>query len=214
MAALLNIFWIWSEHGLEASVAVLVGKIHSGIVQKVALGNADLHSPGPVQSDGKEGEAALLPFAYFGAGISRFERGKELALKAIVAFTCIWHECLAVAPDIECRLLAVNLEGSFEVGHKTVSGALVVGTKYYRIALAAERELIIGLLNLGLAVHDRRKNAVYAALDGLFNFDVLTEHGAVVKSHAKRRGLDDGRAAHLHRPEGLRACRNIYGKLS
>ena len=214
VAALLHLFGIRGEYTLKGRVAVLVGQEHAGVIQQVALRDADLHACRGIQGDGEEGQAAALPFAELRNRIGGFEGVEELAFVALAAPADVGNEALGVLSEAESRLLRHHVERSLAVRHEAVGGAVVVGPEDDAVALAAEREFVVCLMNLSLTVDYGGDVAVDAAADGLADLHVAAEHDAVVQGQGKGRRLQHRRAVHGYRPCSLRSGRYLHLQLA
>ena len=208
--ALLDLFGVRSEHGLERGVAVFVGKVHSGIVQKVAFGDADLHSAGSIQGDGQEGQTAFLPFADILPHVEILKGGEELAFESVVALLRVWDEGLGVFREDEFRLLRNHLERSFSGGCETICGTIVICAEDNAVSAALQSKLVVRLLHLRLTVYGRSDCAADATPGGFAHFHVFAKGCSVVQSEGKGRRGENLHPFARNRPCELFARGDFY----
>ena len=121
--ALLDILWIRSIYALKAVIALGIAQIHAGIVQEVALGNAELHSVVGAQRNRQESEAFRSPFREIEYAVEILERIVELLVPRL-------FRAHVRSPHLivrrECELSLFGNHGDAFLSYETVCSAVVV----------------------------------------------------------------------------------------
>ena len=187
MPALHHLLGVRRKNGFEGVVLVLVPKVHPGIVYQAALGDAHFHALGRLKGNGEEGDTAALPLANLRMRIKCLAGSKELAFKAILRLAGIRDKAFIVPAKAKLDLFVHHHERGVTGRHKAVRGTVVVGTELYGVAVAAERELVVGLRHFFLKIDLRFDYPVHAAPHGLFHFYIPAKRTPVVQDHGQGR---------------------------
>ena len=139
MAAIFNSLRVRRETSGEGCGIALVVEVHSRIVQKVGLGDQNLHPVIGGNRYRQEGEALLVPTGKRSDRVGVLERVPVLTLKGFQVLSHVRDIGAPVLREIEASLLRQHLAVFLQRADEAVGDTLVVGAENKREFLEYER---------------------------------------------------------------------------